>query len=216
MRVVGVLLLLVSGPVFASEAGELVRFAYASPLLADTSFDGTTVVSKTSTAAHDRGRRPATRLLQFASAEQLAPLLPDRPRTSKPVSNPVPTVASSGTARTVAVPKVPVAKSTVAPMVPKSAARELVAEVVPPSRPREQLVAALPEPMHVLPPEPAEPSSQNNATGSSHSRTAHPRKFPAHVKQDDNAQNLDKTSFVPPWAAQMFDTIWQRHAFSYQ
>jgi hypothetical protein len=203
VRVISLLFLLVAGPAFASEGRGLERFAYASPLLSNASFALPQPMREPTLARMTAASRSRARPLHFVAAVQLLPLAPD----ARPDANAEPALAA-------ALP--------VDARQPVRVVREV--ETVGTARPAEQKLAALPEPMHVLPRGPSvEVTAQEPATeqaeGDREARhvqvVAHHRKAKLYRAAAKPAKSAAKKT-VPKWAMQMFDTTWQNHAFSYQ
>ena len=213
MRAFGLFLLLTASSAYAADAPGVARFAYAGSLVLNSA--PAVVTERTrSGVTIAKGRRTERRLLQFVAAEELLPQAP-----------PIAGLAPSGTA-TMPQHATEPAIQRVAAVDVEAVANDVSVETVRPSKPAEQRLAALPEPMHVLPPQPpaqieareAEPEAEpddKSAAEPAQRRAQRAARPPArHYKSSQSAKNTGKP--VPQWAQRMFDNVWQRHAFSYQ
>lgn len=212
VRAFSLFLLLTASSAYAADAPGVARFAYAGSLVLNSA--PAVVTERTSSGVTiAKGRRTERRLLQFVAAEEL---LPQAPTVSGS------TASASATPQRATEPAI----ERVAAVYIEAVANDVRVETVRPSKPAEQRVAALPEPMHMLPPQPpaqieareaepeAEPDDKAEAEPAQRRAQRTARRPARYYKSSQTAKNVGNP--VPHWAQRMFDNVWQRHAFSYQ
>jgi hypothetical protein len=223
VRVVGLLVILLAGPAFASEDRHeplLARFAYANTAF-QTSLERTSLHQMREPLASAIGEVPRSDLrpAMFVVAELLA----DQPATS---------------------PLTPVASQEAGapewrPLEWHFGVGDNGIEGAPPVRAHErslsspltaQRLAALPEPLHLLTNAPStDPiASEGDATARKPGWLTRSRASQKRMRSPETAHKArqrskssgrklaGKSAKVPRWAEQMFENIWQKRAFAYQ
>lgn len=208
MRVVSLMLMLLAGPVFASEDQQTAgpaRFAYAQAF--QKCFEGQSTDEVREAILADAGEGPKLRPLMFVAAERL--IAPGADRTSTQTAA-LRSAVTAGKFETVV----------------------LVQNVEPvhSPRPTPQRLAAMPEPMHLHARVPAaeivavEPQATDRklpALNPHHKSAARAhlgrrrRWTYAPLLAIPNKVAETKARF-PQWAAKMFKSVWQQRAFAYQ
>jgi len=203
VRVFGLLLVVLAGPAIASELGEsptLARFAYANSPAFVTSVEPATVPP----SAH-------LRLLTLVAAEHLAA------QSSRLAPADEPPREDQGPEQPPLEDGVQAAPGGSAPAAAASG-----------RQPAPARLSALPEAMHVLTHAPTDAdatpvvSTKKSASRPSTAKTRAKRRRKARRTRRRSApvaqrgSNTAEDATVPRWAAQMFDTLWQRRAFAYQ
>jgi hypothetical protein len=207
VRVIGLLFVLLAGPVFASEdrhGSGLARFAYADSVAFQTSFESVSPETPAPVASRARARNlPAPQPLTLVAAESIAELEIRHADRGPPERFP-----NSPAGAIEAVSLVP------------------LADVLRSTPPEAQRLAALPEATQVPQADPPfeiiatearllvidagevdasrRASLRKRSSGSRHASRKHARKTAA------------KANKIPRWASKMFDTPWQSRAFAYQ
>ncbi len=201
MRVIGLLFILLAGPVSASDdryPSGLARFAYANTLAFQTSFEAYSPAAARLTYRPRRGDLPDLQPVTLVATDRIVDAeirQPDRGPTEQHANIPAATIE--------AVSAMP------------------AAEVLPSARPEATRLAALPEPENL----PArEPSDQIIATEARllmidagefkvmPRKSAHARRRGARSHHGSRAHARKvaaKTTKVPRWAAKMFEGPWQ-------